>query len=106
MKNKLGFEHPVLVQLIKQCLHNAPAERPATEEVLERLQRMKIEVEGGYSSSLVKLDLSKVLISKEMKSKDRRIEELTQQQVTRNRSFLLKILSIVCTVFRMKLQEM
>ena len=80
MENKFGFEHPVLVQLIKQCLHNAPAERPATEEVLEKLQRMRVEVEGGYGNSLVKLDLNKVLISKEMKSKDKRIEELTRQQ--------------------------
>ena len=75
------MKHPVLVQLIKQCLHNAPAERPAIEEVLERLQRMRVEVEGGYGSNLVKLDIHKVLLLKEMKMKDRRIEELTQHRV-------------------------
>ena len=81
LENLIGRLHPSLVQLIKQCLHNAPAERPATEEVLERLQRMRAEVEGGYGSSVVKLDIHKVLMSKEMKEKEKRIQELIQQEV-------------------------
>ena len=99
------MKHPVLVQLIKQCLHNAPAERPVTEEVLERLQRMRLEVEGGYGSSLVKLDINKVILLKEMKMKDRRIEELTQQQVARNTRPILNNFICCCYIFRKKLEE-
>ena len=65
-----------LVQLVKQCLHNVPEERPITEEVLERLQRIKTEVEGVYGGSFVKLDISRVLLAKEMKMKDRKLKEM------------------------------
>ena len=36
---------------------------------------------GGCGEGVVRLDLSKVKLLKEVKIKDRRIEELTQQQV-------------------------
>ena len=81
---KFGREHPALVQLVKQCLHNVPEQRPSTDEVLGSLQSMKVEVEGVYGGSLVKLDIGKVLLAKEMKMKDKRIEELTAEvEVTR-----------------------
>ena len=52
---------------------------------------MRVEVEGGYGSSMVKLDIHKVLLLKEMKMKERRIEEVTQHQVcTRGLTKLLK----------------
>ena len=54
------------------CAANVPEERPVIEEVLERLHRMRVEVEGGYGSSMVKLDIHKVLLLKEMKMKERR----------------------------------
>ena len=77
----LNSNHPALVQLVKQCLHNAPGERPSTDEVLATLQRMKVEVEGEYGGPVVRLDMVRVRLAKEGKMKDRRIEELTQQQV-------------------------
>jgi len=77
----IGPLHPTLVQLVKQCLHNAPQERPSTDEVLARLQKMKVEVEGEYGGSPIRLDMVRVRLAKEGKMKDRRIEELTQQQV-------------------------
>ena len=81
LEHRIDMEHPTLVQLVKQCLHNAPVERPATDEVLDRLQRMKVEVEGEYGENVAKLDYGRLRLAKEMKMKDRRIEELTQQQV-------------------------
>ena len=77
----IGPLHPTLVQLVKQCLHNAPQERPSTDEVLARLQKMKVEVEGEYGGSPIRLDMVRVRLAKEGKMKDRKIEELTQQQV-------------------------
>ena len=71
---------PALVELVKQCLHNAPQQRPSTEEVLARLQGLRAEVEGEYGGP-VRLDMVRVRLAKEGKRKDRRLEELTQQQV-------------------------
>ena len=42
---------------------------------------MRVEVERVYGSSKVKLDLEKLQLAKDLKTRDRRIEELTQQQV-------------------------
>ena len=77
----IGLLHPALVQLVKQCLHNVPRQRPNTEELLTRLQSMKVEVEGEYGGSPIRLDMVRVRLAKEVKMKERRIEELTQQQV-------------------------
>ena len=85
LEEKFGREHPALVQLVKQCLQDVPDLRPSTDEVLGSLQRMKVKVEGEYGSSLVKLDIDKMLLAKEMKMKDKRIEELTAEvEVTRH----------------------
>ena len=76
----MGRCHPALVELVKECLNNAPDRRPTTANLLARLQRMREEVEGKYGYP-VKLDMARVKLIKEVKIKDRRIEELTQQQV-------------------------
>jgi hypothetical protein len=80
LEGEIGFRHPGLVELVKQCLHNAPHERPNTDDLLARLQRMKVEVEGEYGGPF-KLDMVRVRLAKEVRVKERRIEELTQQQV-------------------------
>ena len=67
---------------MKQCLHNKPRQRPTTEQLLTRLQEMKVEVEGEYGGSHpIRLDMVRVRLAKEVKERDRRIQELTQQQV-------------------------
>lgn len=81
--------HPALVELVKQCLHNAPQQRPSTEEVLAVLQGLRAEVEGEYGSISMRLDMEKLRLAKEGKRKDRRLEELTQQQV-------YKLVEVVC----------
>ena len=83
----MGRYHPALVELVKECLHNSPDQRPTTDDLLARLQRMKEEVEGEYGGS-VKLDMVRVRLAKEVKIKDRRIEELTQQQVHRHEMYV------------------
>ena len=66
---------------MKQCLQNNPRERPSTEQLLTRLQGVRGEVEGEYGGGAIKLDLARVRLAKEVKEKDRMIEELTEQQV-------------------------
>ena len=76
----LCSNHPNLIQLVKQCLHNAPNERPNTDELLSALQGMKVEVEGDYGGPFG-LDMVRVRLAKEVKAKERRTEELTQEKV-------------------------
>ena len=78
LDRQFGYLHPALVQLVRQCLHNAPELRPSTDEVLGSLQRLKVEVEGVYGGNLVKLDIGQVVLSKEMKIQR---EELAQAEV-------------------------
>ena len=78
----MDWIHPVLVELVRQCLHNVPERRPTTNDVLGRLQRLKVEVEGVYGGSFVKLDIGRVLLAKEMKMKDKRIDELREVEVS------------------------
>lgn len=82
LERRVGMEHPALVQLVKQCLHDDPAERPITDEVLTSLQIMKMEVDGEYGASMIKLDIARVRFAKDMKMKDKRIRELAQIKVS------------------------
>ena len=82
LEAQIGSSHPALVQLVKQCLHNAPDQRPSTDVLLTTLQRMKVEVEGQYGGSPLNLDIVvRVKQAEEIRVKDRRLEQLTQKQV-------------------------
>ena len=81
LEGEINLKHPALVELVKECLHNAPDQRPTTDDLLARLQRMREEVEGEYGGGAVKVDLSKMRLFKEIKMKDRWLEEQTQLQV-------------------------
>ena len=82
LEHKIQSDHPGLVELVKQCLHNDPRERPSTEQLLTRLQGMRGQVEGEHEGRhVIRVDMVRLRMSKELREKDRRIEELTQQQV-------------------------
>ena len=75
----IGRYPPALVELVKECLHNSPDQRPTTDDLLARLQRMREEVERKYGGSELN-----VVREKLVEIKDRRIVELTQIQVLFN----------------------
>ena len=80
--------HPVLVQLVSQCLHNNPHTRPSSEQLLGRLCAVKTEVEKMYGGNMGRqLIISNVLLVKEMKMNNKRIEELQ-----------VKLIFILCIV--------
>ena len=66
---------------MKQCLHDIPDQRPSTDELLATLQKMKVEVEGEYGGIQIRLDMEKLRLAKDVKTKDTQIEMLVQQQV-------------------------
>ena len=60
---ELGEEHP-LVQLIQQCLHNDPEERPDISEVLELLEQARAAIGEDEESEMNKLELMQKLKEK------------------------------------------
>ena len=74
---QLGQSYPGAVQLVRRCLDNAPDQRPSSGEVLSNVSGVKIEVDRVYGGGVLKqLDIGKVLVAKEMKRMQRKMEEL------------------------------
>ena len=67
LEGQIGSLHPLLSELVKQCLHNVPEKRPSTEEVLANLQVVKLEVEGNHECSPIKVDMVRVRLAKKLK---------------------------------------
>ena len=82
LESKLSNNHPALVELVKRCLHNDPQARPSTEELLTRLKEMRMEVQGRYGEYMIKVDIEKMRMARELQMMDRRVEELSQHQVS------------------------
>ena len=73
LQNDTFPQYPDLTQLVMQCLHSNPHERPQSDELLTTLQKMRGEVEKKYGS-LIKHDLQRV-------KHDVEIKRLIQQKV-------------------------
>ena len=49
LQEQLGEQHPLL-QLVCQCLHNEPAQRPSAEELLQQLKATRLQIERACGS--------------------------------------------------------
>ena len=79
LHEQLGEQHP-LVQLVHQCLHNNPHQRPSAEELLQRLEATRVRIERSYGSYHFKVQSAMMSVEeREMKEKDREIEHLPQE---------------------------
>ncbi len=58
-----GGRHP-LVQLVTQCLHNDPRQRPSARQVLSQLEGMRAQIEDPYQH-MSKLELIQALRERE-----------------------------------------
>ena len=85
LQEQLGEQHPLL-QLVCQCLHNEPAQRPSAEELLQQLKATRLQIERAYGSKQqVKVEMAKLqevmmsvfnLRETEVGEKDGEIEQL------------------------------
>jgi len=78
LHGQLGEQHSI-VQVVHQCLQNAPVRQPSAEELMQHLEAVGAQIEGPYGSQLVKVDVVKVGMVKALKEKDTEIEHLQQQ---------------------------
>ena len=70
-----GRSCPILVELVRQCLHNTPERRPSSKDLLNRLRAVRREMEVAFGGNK-QLNIANVIIVKEMKIKDKRIQDL------------------------------
>ena len=87
LHEQLGEQHPLL-QLLCQCLHNNPAQRPSAEELLQQLETVRPQIERAYGKQHVKVEMAKLQVAMmsvlrtketEMEEKDNEIEHLQQE---------------------------
>ena len=72
LREQLGEQHPLL-QLVCQCLHNTPAQRPSTEELLQQLEAVRPQIKGKFT----KLQVAMMsVLETEVGEKDGEIEHL------------------------------
>ena len=87
LHQQLGERHPI-VQLVKECLDNDPEYRPSSEDVLQRLEGMKSQIQDPYQ------DLTKVEMMKLLEQKDRENQsQLQQVQVISSNKWELETVS-------------
>ena len=77
LESMCGASQPGLLGLVRQCLHNIPERRPSSKDFLAGLRVVQSDIERLYGGSVARnFNISNVLCMKEMKDKDRRIQEL------------------------------
>ena len=85
LQEQLGEQHSLL-QLVCQCLHDEPGQRPSAEELLQQLKAMRLQIERAYDSrQQAKVEMAKLqeammsvfsLRETEVREKDGEIEQL------------------------------
>ncbi len=77
LKDQLLKSHPILVEMVTNCLHNTPQTRPTAEQLLETLTPVQDAMEDIHGGNMGRsLNIANVLHMKETKEKKRRIKEL------------------------------
>ncbi len=77
LEDQLLKSHPILVEMVTNCLHNTPETRPTALAVLGTLSPAKKEIENSIGGNLGKsLNVTNVMHMKETKEMNIRINEL------------------------------
>ncbi len=89
LKDQLMKSHPILVEMVTNCLHNTPQTRPTAEQLLETLTPVQDAMEKTHGGNLGRtLNIANVLHMKESKEKKRRIKELEVMSIYKHQSFV------------------
>ncbi len=89
LENLLLESHPVLVEIVINCLHNTPQTRPTAEQLLETLTPVQDAMENIHGGNLGRsLNITNMLHMKETKEKNRRIEEIEVTSICELQSFV------------------
>ena len=89
LENLLLESHPVLVEMVTNCLHNTPQTRPTAEQLLETLTPVQDAMENIHGGNLGRLiNIINVLHMKETKEKNKIIKELEVMSICELQSFV------------------
>ncbi len=89
LENLLLESHPILVEMVTNCLHNTPETRPTAEQLLEILTPVQDAMENIHGGSLGRsVNIVNVLLMKETKEKNKRIKELEVKLLCELQSFV------------------
>ena len=59
LREQLGEQHPLL-ELVCQCLHNIPDQRPSAEELLQQLEA---QMKEAYGRKLVRAEMARLQVA-------------------------------------------
>ncbi len=77
LEDQLLKSHPILVEMVTNCLHNTPQTKPTAEQLLETLTPVQDAMENIQGGSLGRsINIVNVLHMKETKEKNNRLQEL------------------------------
>ncbi len=89
LENLLLESHPILVEMVTNCLHNTPQTRPTAEQLLETLTPVQDAMENIHGGSLGRtINIVNVLHMKETKERNNRIKELEVMSICELQSFV------------------
>ncbi len=92
LENLLLESHPVLVEMVTNCLHNDPQTRPTAEQLLETLTPVQDAMENIHGGNLGRtINIVNVLHMMETKEKTKRIKELEVKLLCELQSFVKSI---------------
>ncbi len=89
LEDQLLKSHPILVEMVTNCLHNTPQTRPTAEQLLEILTPVQDAMENIHGGNLGRsINIVNVLHMKETKEKNKRIKELEVKLLCELQSFI------------------
>ena len=100
LQEQLGEQHPLL-QLVCQCLHNEPVQRPSAEELLQQLEAVRLQIRGTYGRQQMKVEMARLQVAMmnllETGSEIEHLQhDLQQVQVKAFHMYILNLVSKLC----------
>ena len=82
LEAKVGIIPVLIVNMVKDCLHNRPILRPTAVNCLDVLEEVGRMLEDELVAGSYTIDMSKIRLQKEIVTKNRRVMVLERQTVS------------------------